>query len=249
MAHGIDVSHWQGVIDWEKVAKSKKVDFAIIKATEGSGWRDGRFQANWLGAKAKGLTVGAYHFFRPQYDAEQQAENFYKTLSLVQPENDMRQTVLEPGDLIPWIDVEFLNMDRGVNLADAVQNLAMLVVHLEERFGKPIGIYTAGWAWDPMPHNNRFGHLPLWVATWNNRPGTVAYPESWHTYHVHQYAVGDAGTIPGIAGRIDLNYCPDLARVVKASPVGPLKGELLAALEEAQLKLEALEALIARLEE
>ena len=58
--HGIDVSKFQGDIDWSAVANSG-VKFAWIKATEG-GDRDGRFQANWKGAKAAGIPHGAYHF-------------------------------------------------------------------------------------------------------------------------------------------------------------------------------------------
>src|SRR5271169_5364327 len=59
--HGIDVSKFQGDIDWNAVANSG-VKFAWIKATEGGDRADARFQANWEGAKAAGIPHGAYHF-------------------------------------------------------------------------------------------------------------------------------------------------------------------------------------------
>ena len=59
--HGIDVSKFQGDIDWNRVADSG-VKFAWIKASEGGDHADERFQANWEGAKAAGVPHGAYHF-------------------------------------------------------------------------------------------------------------------------------------------------------------------------------------------
>ena len=57
MASGIDVSHWQGTIDWKQVAASKKADFAIIKATEGTGFTDQRFHDTGVAAQ-RGKTTG-----------------------------------------------------------------------------------------------------------------------------------------------------------------------------------------------
>ena len=59
--HGIDVSKYQGDIDWNKV-KDSGVKFVWIKATEGGDHTDEKFAANWAGAKAAGIPRGAYHF-------------------------------------------------------------------------------------------------------------------------------------------------------------------------------------------
>src|SRR5665647_2878062 len=59
--HGIDVSKYQGEIDWNAV-RSSGVEFAWIKATEGGDHADERFMNNWMGAKAAGVPRGAYHF-------------------------------------------------------------------------------------------------------------------------------------------------------------------------------------------
>tara|TARA_Y100001933_G_scaffold248756_1_gene283035 strand:+ start:378 stop:620 length:243 start_codon:yes stop_codon:yes gene_type:complete len=61
---GIDVSHHQGAIDWAKV-KAAGVHYCFMKATEGSTFKDKRFDFNWNQAKAHGIIRGAYHFFRP----------------------------------------------------------------------------------------------------------------------------------------------------------------------------------------
>src|SRR5262249_34286320 len=72
---GIDVSHYQGTIDWAAV-NDGGIGFAFMKATEGLTFVDSTFAANWSGAKAHGVVRGAYHFFRPQDDGIQQADFF-----------------------------------------------------------------------------------------------------------------------------------------------------------------------------
>ena len=60
--HGVDVSHYQGTIDWETLSQ-QGLDFAVIKATEGSTHIDSRFDENWNAAEQTHLYLGAYHFF------------------------------------------------------------------------------------------------------------------------------------------------------------------------------------------
>jgi len=78
---GIDVSHWQGDIDWKKV-KGDGIDFAFVKATDGNNWIDPNLKANASGANAAGLTVGVYHFarFGTVDEAKKEADFFYKTV-------------------------------------------------------------------------------------------------------------------------------------------------------------------------
>jgi lysozyme len=72
---GIDVSHYQGIIDWPTVA-GDDVAFAYIKATEGVDNRDAQFARNWRGAQRAGIRVGAYHYFIFCRSARAQAHNF-----------------------------------------------------------------------------------------------------------------------------------------------------------------------------
>jgi lysozyme len=72
---GIDVSHYQGTINWPAVA-GDDVAFAYIKATEGVDGRDARFARNWRGAQRAGIRVGAYHYFIFCRSGRAQAHNF-----------------------------------------------------------------------------------------------------------------------------------------------------------------------------
>ena len=61
---GVDVSHWDGALDWAKIAGAGQV-FGIAKASEGTTFNDPMFPTNWAGIKNAGMVRGAYHFFRP----------------------------------------------------------------------------------------------------------------------------------------------------------------------------------------
>ncbi|WP_036718692.1 GH25 family lysozyme [Paenibacillus harenae] len=91
---GLDVSPYQGAVDWGKVAESGKYQFVYMKATEGHDFTDNTFNQNWEGAKAGGMLVGTYHFFSSRSTGEQQANHF---ISLVP---------VEEASLPPVIDLE-----------------------------------------------------------------------------------------------------------------------------------------------
>ena len=180
---GVDVSHYQGVIDWEALADDGH-DFAFIKATEGEELQDAAFAANWANAGKTGMRRGAYHFFRPEVLPATQAKNFFSAVEL------------RPGDLPPVLDVE----DRGklspAQLVTAVRQWSRMI---EVRYGvKPI-IYTG------QNFYNRFlaGQLddfPLWLARYDaEEPVTVCGRD----YAFWQYT--DEGRLPGVVGDIDRN--------------------------------------------
>ena len=98
---GVDVSVYQGEVDWPALA-AQGVDFAFIKATEGSSLQDVRFRENWVGAQAAGVRTGAYHFFSYDSPGETQADNFIDAVPA------------DPGALPPVVDIEFY----GDNLED-----------------------------------------------------------------------------------------------------------------------------------
>ena len=72
---GVDVSSYQGTVDWHVLA-SQGVDFAFIKATEGSLLQDKQFASNWKGSLEAGVRPGAYHFLSYDSPGETQADNF-----------------------------------------------------------------------------------------------------------------------------------------------------------------------------
>ena len=124
---GVDVSHYQGHINWEHVARDKDIQFVYVKATESAGYVDDFYLRNLYGAKRVGIPVGVYHFFRPNASALTQLENFRSNV-------DPRQQ-----DLIPIVDVE--KRGRG-SLAQFQRTLRAFLSGVEKMFGvKPI-IYT-----------------------------------------------------------------------------------------------------------
>jgi lysozyme len=99
--HGIDVSSYQGMIDWQKVKQmhqdSVRINFAYIKATEGMLLTDPYFLHNWRACRRVGIIRGAYHYFRPKADGKMQA-NFF-----------LANVKIQKGNLPPVVDVEELN--------------------------------------------------------------------------------------------------------------------------------------------
>ena len=130
--HGIDVSKFQGDIDWNAVANSG-VKFAWIKATEG-GDRDARFQANWEGAKAAGIPHGAYHFIywcRPPLEEIQIFE---------------QNAPVEDDALPPVLDAEATPTSptcrRHVTQDEAIADMQVMLQEMERHYRKRPIIYT-----------------------------------------------------------------------------------------------------------
>ncbi len=105
---GVDVSHYQGRIDWPSVA-SAGISFAYAKATEGLTYVDPQFARNATGAPTAGISFGAYHFFRPGDDAVMQAKHFLSTVSVAS------------GDLPPALDLEMAAQSGDPELAGAAR--------------------------------------------------------------------------------------------------------------------------------
>lgn len=125
--YGIDVSHYQGNIDWKEVAADGNVSYVYLKATESSSLVDNTYRRNLEGCKRNKLPVGVYHFFSPTASAESQLENFRRT---VDPRDQ---------DLIPIVDVEKVAKN---NLPAFRKRLKTFLDGVEKTFGvKPL-IYT-----------------------------------------------------------------------------------------------------------
>ncbi len=115
---GVDVSSYQGTVDWAVMA-AQDIDFAFLKATEGSGLTDPTFAANFKNAVNSGLRVGAYHFFSYDSPGETQADNFIAAV----PKTE--------GMLPPVVDLEFYG-DYNHDPMDAEQCHAILIPLLEK---------------------------------------------------------------------------------------------------------------------
>jgi GH25 family lysozyme M1 (1,4-beta-N-acetylmuramidase) len=191
---GIDVSVWQGSaqgtsIDWRSVAQSG-IAFAYIRAAEGSSVIDSDFRTNWFHALAAGVTPGAYLFFHPGDDPHAQASLLLRLLQAVN---------FSQGDLLPTLDVEVTD---GQPQSTIVSNLQAAVNDIAAAIGvKPV-IYTSPVWWDQNVGSSAFVDEPLWVANWGvSSPSLPANGWGGNGARVWQYS--DAGSVPGITGRVD----------------------------------------------
>ncbi|MBQ8623979.1 MAG: glycoside hydrolase family 25 protein [Oscillospiraceae bacterium] len=148
---GVDVSHYQGEIDWNVLAE-QDVLFAFIKATEGSTYIDEYFDYNYTSAKESGITVGAYHFFSYDSKGITQAENF---IANVEPFEGM---------LPPVIDLEFYG-DKAKNPPEretVSKELNDMLLALEGYYGlKPI-IYATEASYD-LYLSGDYGEYDIWI--------------------------------------------------------------------------------------
>ena len=202
--NGIDVSKYQPDVNWPEVNRAGYV-FAYARASYGSGEADPFFSRHWQGMKDAGVVRGAYHFFVTAEDATAQADRFVRVIGS-----------LSPGDLPPVIDVE-ADSGTGGSIVSGVQRWLDIV---EQKLGRTPAIYTAPSFWNANL-NGSFGRYPLWVAEYGvTQPKPVSGWGGW-TFWQHS----ESGTVPGIAGGVDLDYfngtLADLEALASA-PGGPL---------------------------
>ena len=180
---GIDVSHHQGKVDWQTVAK-QGVTFAFIKASEGGDHRDRRFAENWPAARAAGLRVGAYHFFTFCKTGEEQAANLLGALG--KDQKDM---------LPPAVDLEFLG---NCAKRPAVGELRAELLAFEKALGRKPGYHVT------LDFMRAYGKaLPEGADVWVR---SVTLPPSWtfrKRWVFWQYS--GWGRMDGIDGPVDLN--------------------------------------------
>ena len=186
--YGIDVSYYQGVINWSSVKAAGK-QFAIIRVSDGTGFLDPKFVVNWKNAKAAGLAVGAYQFFRPNQDATAQADLFVNQLNAVG---------FGANDLPPVIDVE---VTGGVSGGTVAARVNTWLNRVKSRTGRLPALYTSPGFWsgigNPTPNP-----LPyIWDAHWG--VSCPSLPPAWPRLRFWQYS--SKGSVPGISGDVDLD--------------------------------------------
>jgi lysozyme len=181
--YGIDVSHHQGEIDWQRVALDR-VSFAYIKATEGGDLVDPLFSRNWAYEGDAGLDRGAYHFFTLCTSGAEQAQNF---LRVVPDDHEM---------LPPAVDLELRgNCAARPNLSTVQQELGKFLSLVETGTGQQVVLYVGDDFENAYPVRSTSGR-PLWVRRLILRPSV----EGWAIWQVSAFAKVD-----GIDGRVDLD--------------------------------------------
>ena len=184
--HGIDVSHYQGNIDWQRLTQTRQSQFPIhfifMKASEGGHYGDRVFQANFDSAKAYGFIRGAYHFYNPKTDPVRQADFFINSVKL------------DTGDLPPVLDIE----KRGDDARTLRRDLKIWLDKIERHYKvKPI-LYTSYKFKTRYLNDSIFDSYPYWIAHYY--VDSVEYKGNWKFW---QHT--DVGTLPGIREKVDLN--------------------------------------------
>jgi GH25 family lysozyme M1 (1,4-beta-N-acetylmuramidase) len=190
---GIDVSKWQGTVDWTNVSQSAR--FAYVKATEGTTYLSPTFNDQYFGARAAGLYVGAYAFARPDAAPVPQADYYLSQASYA---SDGRT-------LPPMLDVEWPYMNNGVYVAPSpcwgltpaamVAWIRAYVNEIRARTGQPTMIYTAYNWWNQCTANSAaFSDTRLFLASFTTSPPTLI-PASWTKWTMWQYS--SSGSLPG----------------------------------------------------
>ncbi|GAC1329400.1 MAG: hypothetical protein NVSMB26_05660 [Beijerinckiaceae bacterium] len=189
--HGIDVSKYQGDIDWQAV-RDAGVRFAWIKATEGGDVTDSKFQANWEGARAAGIPRGAYHFAfwcRPWYEEI----NWFK-----------KNVPVEPDALPPVLDVEATPQSklckRTLEREKTIADMRLMLQELERHYGKKPIIYSSVDFYQSILFDGALSDYPIWVRSTKYHPAVRYGNRHWHFW---QYA--SDGTVAGVRGAVDRN--------------------------------------------
>ncbi len=182
---GIDVSHYQGRVNWNEVANDRRVTFVILKATEGNNFVDNTYQYNFNECKRLGIPVGSYHFYRANVDAEAQFQNMMRNI------NPQRQ------DILPVIDVELTN---GVSPALFINRLEILCDLVTKAYGQRPIIYTGRNFYSKYFNNPHWRQFKFWIAAYTSiQPELPEYRE----YIMWQYT--DKSRVNGIRGDVDMS--------------------------------------------
>lgn len=187
---GVDVSHYQGEIDWSVLAQ-EDISFAFIKATEGSGTVDECFAKNWDAAQETALYVGAYHFFSFDSAGQTQAENFISTVPVCE------------NALPPVIDLEYYGdkADNPPSYEAVSAELSVLIDALTAHYGKEPIIYTTMNCYTRYLQPSEIT-CPLWIRDIFSEPEEI----DWTFWQYSNF--GRLDGYEGEESRIDMNaYC------------------------------------------
>jgi GH25 family lysozyme M1 (1,4-beta-N-acetylmuramidase) len=168
---GVDVSVYQGDFDWA----AAHVSFGYARISDGSGYLDSTFAANWANMKAAGVLRGAYQFFEPGEDEVAQANLMVQKVG-----------VLAPGDLPAMIDVEVTGGQSGGAIGAKVAHWLQIV---EAGTGRKPIIYTGSYFWEDSVGDTGLGSYPVWIAAYG--PACPSLPPGWSSWLMWQY--GDGG--------------------------------------------------------
>ncbi len=182
---GIDVSHYQGTIDWNKVANDEQVGFAFLKATEGQSLVDRQYLRNLNECRRLRIPVGVYHFLSTKVSPEDQLNNFLSNVRL------------DDTDLLPIVDVELKGRRTAEELRD---DLAKFCELLEQSCKvRPI-IYTSYNFYHNYLMGGRFDKYKVMIARYHPDEPSLRDGRQHVLWQFTQ-----SGRVDGIRGRVDIS--------------------------------------------
>lgn len=191
-ATGIDVSEFQNTIDWSQVQKAG-VEFAYIRATEGTTIQDADFVQNWQGAEKAGVLVGPYHYFTTSSPVQSQIDNFVSELKKV-----------DAGNLPPVLDVEDAIQFTNYTVPQRIAMIQQWLDGVQQQTGlQPMLYMSSNFSSTVLGNTAQFDKYKLWVADYTTAAQPVV-PQPWTTWNFWQHA--DNGQVPGITGDVDMDY-------------------------------------------
>jgi lysozyme len=192
--HGIDVSHYSCLIDWEEVKRmsqnGRRVDFAYMRGTRGLDLVDYQFAKNWEAARDAKILRGAYHFYTFRDNPLDQARFFIEHVQI------------EKGDLPPVLDIEDDKDidDRRLKKADILRGISAWLQYVEKQTGVRPMIYTNLDYFKRYIEGN-FKPYPIWIASYKSI-GNVHLPDNRQWFF---WQFSDKARCNGISEPIDLN--------------------------------------------
>lgn len=213
--NGIDISHWQGAVDFAKV-KGAGYRFVIAKATEGIGYTDPNWTKYRDNARGQGLAVTGYHFARPDGNPTKPREEADWYVS---------QLALRPGMLIPALDLE---RSGGMSRTALTAWVQAWLDEVYLKTGVRPMVYTSPSFWRTYLGDTQTfadqGYTVLWIAHWGvSKPTVIGNNWGGHGWTFWQYG---GGPVPGISGNVDLDYYngTDLTKVTFGATFGLSSG-------------------------
>lgn len=183
---GIDVSHHQGDVDWNKV-KGENWDFVIMKATEGGDWKDSKFSNYYQEANDAGFVVGVYHYYSFCSDPVKQAKHF------IDVAGDLK------GDLLPAVDLEFDNNCNGnISVEDFKEAFVLFLNEIRVKYGCYPIVYCNEAFYFKYLNKADFANCKFWIRNVGSQPDLNE--RMWDFW---QYSA--LGSVAGIQGPVDLN--------------------------------------------
>jgi lysozyme len=189
---GIDVSVFQGTIDWDQVAASG-VTFAIARAAYGDATPDTQFVRNWQEMKRVGIIRGAYHYVLASQNADTQASVFFQQIQAAGG--------LAAGDIPPILDLEAPNAPSNPAPLEAAAHTWLNDV--QAQYGVQPIVYTASYM-SGVTRDGTFSQYPLWVANYRAKSSCPTMPTGFSDWTMWQYS--ETGNTPGITdNEVDFN--------------------------------------------